>query len=157
MVWTNPAGMEVRLEKYKIKKSPRIRLHLPYGGKVSIAYWEEDRKKGLNAGAQGRAITASVVHSFDAAHLAKTVNACSRAGIRSFAVVHDSYGTHACDAPAMARLLREQFVEIYSQSWLERLAEQWQEDAPDGVEVRTPPARGDLDITQVVHSEHFFC
>ena len=153
--WTNPAGMQIRLAYYQ-DKSRRIELHGLYRA-VSIKYYSEDRDSGLNTRKQGQGITASLVHSFDAAHLAKTVNACVRAGIHSFAAVHDSYSTHANDAPVMARLLREQFMEIYSKPWLEQLAQRWRQEAPPRVKVSDPPERGDLAIDEVIDSDSFFC
>jgi len=165
MIWTNPADMKVRLANYKTKKR-RVRLNGFYH-KMSINLLSEkkdegknkkkDKSKGLAVVEQGRGMTASLVHSFDAAHLAKTVNACAIEGIRNFAVIHDSYGTHACDAESMSKLLREQFVEMYSQPWLERFAEQWRWEAPSGVEIPDPPVTGDLDITGVTSSNYFFC
>ncbi len=169
MLWTNPADMNIRMA-YFTKKSmnyTRVDLH-QFGGRVSFKLLIEDdgtekkkkkekeKEKRLNARDQAQGITASVVHSFDAAHLAKTVNACHLAGIRNFAVIHDSYGTHACDAPVMARLLREQFVGIYSQDWLGYFAEQWSK-APGEVEIAAPPAPDNLDISSVTDSGFFFC
>ncbi len=157
MAWTNPAGMKILLANYHYK-SLEIALH-GLRPKVSVTYRSEDKERGLDTQKQGQGITASLVHSFDAAHLAKTVNACVREGINSFAVIHDSYGTHACDAEAMARLLRKQFVEIYSQPWLKRLAERWRQSAgaPSGINVIDPPDQGNLDIGRVIDSETFFC
>jgi len=167
MIWTNPAGMKVRLAYYKTKEN-RVRVNGFYH-KTSIKLLSEnkdedksknkkkDKSKGLAVVDQGRGMTASLVHSFDAAHLAKTVNACAIEGIRSFAVIHDSYGTHACDAERMSRLLREQFVAMYSQPWLQQFAEQWRWEVPSGVEISDPPIRGDLDISRVIDSKYFFC
>ena len=155
LIWENPAGMRVRLANFKTKPQ-RIRLHAP-GREVSFTLQSEDEEAGLDAQEQARSVTACLVHSFDAAHLARTVNACSEAGIRSFAVVHDSFGTLACDAPVMAKLLREQFSEIYSQPWLVKLAEQWRDKSPSGAKVPDPPVCGKLDITKVTDSKYFFC
>ena len=158
IIWTNPAGMNICLANFHCK-SKEIDLHGCFNRKISITYRSEDRERGLDTQKQGQGITASLVHSFDAAHLAKTVNACVAEGVDSFAVIHDSYGTHACDATTMARLLREQFVEIHSQPWLKQLAERWQRKAETlpGVKVSDPPEQGNLDISQVIKSETFFC
>jgi DNA-directed RNA polymerase, mitochondrial len=157
MTWTNPAGMKIRLAHFR-HEPKKIELHsLPH--KVSITYRSKDKESKLLTRKQRQGITASIVHSFDAAHLAKTVNACVEEGIDSFAVIHDSYGTHACDADTMATLLREQFVEIYSRPWLKQLAERWRQEAEtlSGVRVPDPPTQGDLDISRVTDSETFFC
>jgi len=46
----------------------------------------------------------------DAAHMMRTINRLHAEGIRHFAMVHDSYGVHACDLDLLNRVLREEFV-----------------------------------------------
>jgi DNA-directed RNA polymerase len=46
--------------------------------------------------------------------------ACQEAGL-TFASVHDSYWTHACDIPIMNRLLRETFVKLHNGPILDNL------------------------------------
>src|SRR2546430_9415439 len=53
--------------------------------------------------------------SMDAAHMMRTINRLYAEGIRHFAMVHDSYGVHACDVDLLNRVLREEFVRIYSE------------------------------------------
>ena len=49
-----------------------------------------------------------------------TATKMSKAGY-TFAAVHDSYWTHACDVEVLNKELREQFVHLYSQPLLEDL------------------------------------
>jgi len=154
LVWATPAGMQVRLAYWKVRRK-RVEL-LVNGRRSSICLLLEDQSQGLDIAKQARAVTASIVHSLDAAHLAMTVNACVEAGVHSFAVVHDSYGTHACDAPVMARILREQFAAVYMEPVLEHLAAQFEAQSPDGLDLPALPALGDLDVAQVVDSPYFF-
>ena len=42
-----------------------------------------------------------------------------RHGIESFAVVHDSFGTHACDMEDLSTVIRQEFVKIYSEDVLQ--------------------------------------
>jgi DNA-directed RNA polymerase, mitochondrial len=44
-----------------------------------------------------------------------TVNRLHSMGLRHFAMVHDSYGVHASDVDLLNRVLREEFVRIYSE------------------------------------------
>jgi DNA-directed RNA polymerase len=75
---------------------------------------------------QASGLLPNYIHSLDSAHLIRTIERARKAGLREFSVVHDSYGTHACDMPVLARCVREAFVAIYSQnpSQLSRF-EQW--------------------------------
>ncbi len=55
----------------------------------------------------------------------------------------------------MNQILREKFVELYSQPILEDLRASFQERYPDA---RIPelPEKGDLNITDVLESQYFF-
>jgi DNA-directed RNA polymerase len=45
---------------------------------------------------------------------------CTARGL-TFAAVHDSYWTHACDVDVMNDALREQFIKLYEMPLLEQL------------------------------------
>ncbi|PFH38327.1 DNA-dependent RNA polymerase [Besnoitia besnoiti] len=75
----------------------------------------------------------------------------------AFAAVHDSYWTLAGDVDRMRRILRQEFVRLYSQPILEEFYEGLRarlgrvaEDLPP------PPTKGSLDITEVLNSDYFF-
>ena len=76
--------------------------------------------------------------------------------------VHDSYWTYACDLPVLASVLRQQFVDLYTNyDPLWELKEQWEELyfqdlRRHGVKLPPPPARGTLDLKEVLKSEYFF-
>jgi DNA-directed RNA polymerase len=85
----------------------------------------------------------------------KTIRRCRREGIASFSMIHDSYGTHAGNAWAMARYLREEFVQMYSQvNVLTRFKEEL--EAQTGEQLPDLPAKGNLDLQQVLDSPFFF-
>jgi len=88
----------------------------------------------------------------------RTVARCHAEGIRSFSLIHDSYGTHAGNAWAMAQFLREEFVRMYSEH--DVLAEFREEIAMLlGVEPEALPKlppKGSLDLHQVLESDFFF-
>jgi DNA-directed RNA polymerase, mitochondrial len=100
-------------------------------------------------------IVAHLVHSMDAAHMMRTVHRLYAEGIRHFAMVHDSYGVHGCDVELLHRVLREEFVRIYSEPVLQNFLEQ-QRKAHPGIVLPDPPKTGDLDIRQVLESPYFF-
>lgn len=71
----------------------------------------------------------------------------------AFAGVHDSFWTHAADVPQLNTILRDKFVELYTQPLLENLAAQFEEQ---GHKVPPVPPKGDLDIEVVKESPYFF-
>ena len=105
-----------------------------------------DEKRKIDVRKQKDGIVAHLVHSMDAAHMMRTINRLHTEGIRHFAMVHDSYGVHACDVDLLNRVLREEFVRIYSEPVLQNFLDQ-QRKAHPGIEF-DPPQTGDLDIRQ---------
>src|SRR5690349_12375889 len=53
-------------------------------------------------------------------------------------MVHDSYGVHACDVDLLNRVLREEFVRIYSEPVLQNFLDQ-QRKAHPGISCRILP------------------
>src|SRR5690606_29900918 len=103
--WVTPAGFLVRQQYFKPEGkvirtfwgTARIRVRLSLNVDTNI----------LDARRQTSGISPNFVHSMDASHLMLTVNKALDEGITSFAMVHDSYGTHAADIGKLGRILRE--------------------------------------------------
>ena len=153
--FTTPTGNKVRQSYYVLN---RLRLNTIAG---KLVLWEEDKTGGMQARKQMLAAAPNLIHSFDAAHLCLTVNAmvalCGPAV--SFAMIHDSFGVHAARTDDLNRCLREQFVAIYHNSWLDTLQAEFNAQA-DGVtavphytEFIVP---GDFDVAECLNSEFFF-
>ena len=84
-----------------------------------------------------------------------TVAALEEEGPHCWAMVHDSFGTHAGSIERMDRVLREQFVAMYANgNPLEQLVEGM--GFPEGVEIPELPAEGDFDVSGVLEAEFFF-
>jgi DNA-directed RNA polymerase len=163
MAWLQQAARQLIREGYT-----EIKWMTPSGFPVLQAYWEQDvhqiRTK-LCGGAilklhhdtstpdvnrHKNGIAPNFVHSLDATHLTLTVNALVAQGIDSLAMIHDDYGTHAADAPALYTTIRERFVWMYENfDPLARLRETYPQLPP-------PPELGTLDIRQVLDSPYFF-
>ena len=62
---------------------------------------------------------------------------------------------YACDVDLLHRVLREEFVRIYSEPVLQNFLDQ-QRKAHPGIGLPDPPQTGDLDIQQVLSSPYFF-
>lgn len=151
--FTTPTGNVIR-QSYWIINQKRIKTL--YG---QLAIWEEDPFGGLNDRKQTLASAPNLIHAFDASHLIMTVNRMvERVPDVSFAMIHDSFGCHACDVDELNTTLRESFADIYADDWLERVYQEAVEAAPNAVlphwmEYVTP---GDFDVEECIKSDFFF-
>ena len=110
------------------------------------------------------------VHSLDAYHMRTVVGELSDA-IQpfSFWAVHDAFGVHACDVPAMREVVTRTFQEMHNDrdllDWLEVMAEpfgiDFEEDPlstqgglPEMLGDIWPGSRTKLDISEVVDAEY---
>jgi DNA-directed RNA polymerase len=86
-----------------------------------------------------------------------TVNRCHDLGIRTFQMVHDSYGTLAADMDTMFDVTRQVFRQIHEgRDVLEDLRQDVISALPVGVEVPPVPPKGTLDLSLVEKSAYFF-
>ncbi|MCO5597930.1 hypothetical protein L7F22_052016 [Adiantum nelumboides] len=70
----------------------------------------------------GPALPPNFIHSLDATHMFLTALECQSAEL-TFASVHDSYWTHACDIETMSDIIRDTFVRLHSYDLLQKLAD----------------------------------
>ncbi len=152
VVWTTPTGLKV-MQEYTAAEQKRLELTFQ---QVRMRLSIDVATKQIDKRRQSSGISPNWVHSMDAAHMQKTVNACHKAGIRSFSLIHDSYGTHAGNAWAMAQLLREEFINMYADH--DVLAEFRDEISLmlHGAELPALPPKGTLDLNLVSESQFFF-
>ncbi|XP_057821659.2 DNA-directed RNA polymerase 1B, mitochondrial isoform X1 [Cryptomeria japonica] len=144
--WTTPLGLPV-VQPYKIHKTQLIKTSLQV-----LSLKKEGDKVLMKR--QKTAFPPNFVHSLDGSHMMMTAIACKEAGL-TFAGVHDSYWTHACDVDKMSQILREKFVELYSKPILEDLLEYFNATFP---QVKFPPLpdQSDFDLKEVLNSPYFF-
>lgn len=148
--WETPMGSTIQ-QAYRELEVVQIKSLVG-----QMRYLKEAPGGALDARKQALGSAPNVVHSFDAAHLAATVNTLGgQYGVEDFAMVHDSYGTHAADTTTMHAVLREEFVAMYREDHLERLAERFRRDAPM-IDLPSPPVRGDFDLESNVPKSRFF-
>jgi DNA-directed RNA polymerase len=149
IAWTTPAGFRV---VHEIREPKTVRIATL--DRTFVVYQEDETRK-IDSRKQADGIVAHLVHSLDAAHMMQTVIRLYSEGIRHFAMVHDSFGVHACDIDLLNRVLREEFVRIYSEPILANFLKEQMKAHPD-VDLPALPAAGDLDIRQVLSSPYFF-
>lgn len=147
--WTTPVGLPV-LQEYYEYETERINVFVD-GRRLRFT-----RRVGDGAvvkkSKQAQSAAPNFIHSLDAAHLMLTVNACAGHGVDSFAMIHDSFGTHAADTGILFEVLRDEFRKMYEPDWLWEL---YSEQA-DVVDIEPPPQRRTLDLNDVMASDYFF-
>ncbi|TYK00602.1 DNA-directed RNA polymerase 2B [Cucumis melo var. makuwa] len=149
--WTTPLGLPV-VQPYRKLGALSIKTSL----QVLTLRRETDK---ILTSRQRTAFPPNFVHSLDSSHMMMTAIACNRAGL-TFAGVHDSYWTHACDVDEMNRILRQKFVELYETPILEdprekKLLESFQQSFP-ALDFPPLPERGEFDLKEVLDSPYFF-
>ena len=143
--WITPSGFPVE-QVYWETTEHRINSKLCGNTKLSLRRDTDTAKKSRHR----NGIAPNFVHSLDASHLTIVVNRAAAQGIGAFHMVHDDYGTHAADAAALYRIIREAFVDMYTEH---DVLSEFHRAYPGLPE---PPAFGDLDIRQVLDSPYFF-
>jgi DNA-directed RNA polymerase len=96
-------------------------------------------------GKQSQGASPNAIHSLDATHLAMTIDACNF----DVTTIHDSFGCLFNNMPTLFKVVREQFVRLYSQDPLTHLMKEINGDLTN-VEI------GTLDINKVLESEYAF-
>ncbi|CAM8999602.1 unnamed protein product [Rhodiola kirilowii] len=144
--WVTPLGLPV-VQPYRELGRRRIRTSL----QVLSLQRESDK---VMVRRQRTSFPPNFVHSLDGCHMMMTAVACKNAGL-SFAAVHDSYWTHACDVEQINGILREKFAELYDTPILENLLQGFKESFPKR-QFPPLPERGDFDLREVLGSPYFF-
>lgn len=155
--WTTPMGLPVQQVYNKTKGT---QFETTFGGaRLTVMISEEledaDGSPLLDTRRQASAMPPNFVHSLDASHLMRTVTACAEGGMEDFALIHDSYGTHAANSQALADTLRAEFVRMYSETDILADLKAELEDQ-SGVALKALPPHGTLDLQQVLQSAYFF-
>jgi DNA-directed RNA polymerase len=110
---------------------------------------EVDKLRAMNG------ISPNTIHSLDASHMYRTINAGAReCNMSSFSFIHDSYGVYATEVDDLRRLTKREFVSLHASNPLQAMKEELEEYL--GIELPPVPPVGELDINQVMESEYFF-
>lgn len=172
--WVTPAGFPV-WQKYPKTVLTRVATFLSGEIKIYNLYDSSSEKMkegtrvftsiakasgGLDVRKQRQGIAPNFVHSMDASHLMLTINKCHEEyGINSFAVIHDSYATHACDASNLFKAVRDVFVDTYQNNdVLQNIHDQIKNMLSSKLVEDLPPIpkKGDLDLEVVRESMYAF-
>lgn len=152
IVWTTLDGMPV-MQNYPDMKKRRVKTK--FGDKLVYLTIQEAVKNKLDTRRQGNGVSPNWVHANDSCHLRMTVNLAAHNGVTHFAMIHDSFGCHAADVEMLGACLRDTFVTLYQENDPFLMFKE-QCETLIGRELPEMPAKGNLDVSQVVHSEFFF-
>jgi DNA-directed RNA polymerase len=154
MRWTSPIGFPV-LQDYRTTRRRETEVIL---NGQRVRFITDERDDQVDTRGQVSAVAPNFVHSCDASHLMRAALACWHEGIRSLAVIHDSFGTHARDTARLSLILRQTMVEQYTQNVLEGLRDEVRKQLPASVAMELPqaPRIGSLDLTAIGDSHYAF-
>jgi DNA-directed RNA polymerase len=161
--WPTPSGFPWA-NRYDDFETTRIRsqlLGLSVRRKLATNY-----TPNIVANDARGAAAPNFIHGLDAAHLARTVNACAAAGIRDIITVHDCFGVMASQAEQFNRIVREEFVRMYEEhdplteirDCAIRSLRAGQRSAKvfEGPSWCPVPKRGDLDLRKFLRTPYSF-
>lgn len=150
ITWRTRDGFVVHMFERKLES---VQIDTVLAGRFQAVvgnYTDELSKHGQRNG-----VAPNFVHSQDGAHLRATIIRALQRGITSLALIHDDYGTHAADTDTLHEVIRECFVEQYTEFDPLGSFKEWQE-AISKVQMPALPPSGNLDITEVLRSPFFF-
>lgn len=150
ITWTTPNGFRVIQRRVK---DQNLRIETPLGNNVSSKTFRTmlhipTDKPSRSKHATG--IAPNFVHSLDSCHLQNTVNEMPDG--TSLAMIHDSFGTHASDSRALYDAIRVTFYDMYKEG---DVLDKFLAQQPD-IPIEDKPVCGELDLSSVLESEHFF-
>ncbi len=174
LTWTTPLGLPVR-HHYRRWRTERIALNfldprhtaarpgdICVDGRIFARVTTTLRARptaALDRARQQSAVAPNVIHSMDASHLMLTVLAAAEAGIRDYALIHDSFGAHAGHCSAWSALIRRSLVDLYEgfDPCAAVRDAAWAVLSPAGRAGLPPlPERGRLDLTAILAADYAF-
>jgi DNA-directed RNA polymerase len=154
--WVTPVGVPV-VQFYPKLTEQRKDIYID-GRRHQLILMKADPDR-IDKRAQAYGVSPNFVHSMDSTHLLWTVLCCNDAfGIEDFSMIHDSFGTHATGCDLMALVLRQMFVNLYSEDRLTQFRNALVERLPEELAAELPPVpeMGTFDLESVLESQYFF-
>lgn len=152
--WVTPIGLTVH-QGYK--QTVRRRVVTAIGSKIRKEAYFKDPLDVLSVRDNLKAIVPNFIHSLDGSVMLATTNKMREAGITSLSMVHDSFATHAADAPTLARGLREVVISTFENNLLDSFDKDVRRTYPFPCESElAPPTTGELDLSKLQKSLYFF-
>ncbi|GES80410.1 DNA/RNA polymerase [Rhizophagus clarus] len=114
VVWTTPLDLPI-VQPYRKLSKRAVKTNLQT---INIA--DPNHPSPVDSTKQRQAFPPNFIHSLDATHMLMTALACNEKNL-TFASVHDSFWTHACDVEIMNKIIRDQFIQLHEQPIMENL------------------------------------
>ncbi|KAG0042219.1 DNA-directed RNA polymerase [Gryganskiella cystojenkinii] len=124
VIWTTPLNLPI-VQPYRKMEHKQVRTNLQ-----ALTIKDPTQASPVNVQKQRTAFPPNFIHSLDATHMLMSAAGCVEAGL-TFASVHDSYWTHACDVEVMNEVLRDQFIALHSNNIMENLQREFMERYKD--------------------------
>lgn len=118
VVWTTPLRLPV-VQPYRSVKSVTVSTNMQLMSIQEPQVWDPVSKRK-----QLQAFPPNFIHSLDATHMMLSTLRCNELGM-TFASIHDSFWTHACDIDRMNSVLRDAFIDMHSDDIVGRLREEF--------------------------------
>ncbi|KAF2483175.1 hypothetical protein BDY17DRAFT_296952 [Neohortaea acidophila] len=119
VVWTTPLRLPV-VQPYRSLAVRPIQTSLQRIQISDPQVWHPVSKRK-----QLQAFPPNFIHSLDATHMLLSALKCKEVGM-TFASIHDSFWTHACDVDRLSMILRDAFIEMHKDNVVGRLREEFQ-------------------------------
>ncbi|GAB7361731.1 hypothetical protein MBLNU230_g1778t1 [Neophaeotheca triangularis] len=119
VVWTTPLRLPV-VQPYRAAKTNMVSTAMQNVKLLEPQSWDPISKRR-----QLQAFPPNFIHSLDATHMLLSALKCNEVGI-TFASIHDSFWTHACDVSSMSTVLRDAFVAMHSDDIVGRLRQEFE-------------------------------
>lgn len=150
--WLTPLGFPVKQAYYSSTETV-VRTRMMGRIRIRSTTNKVDKRRQANG------ISPNFVHALDATTMLLTTNYAKEKGITDFAMVHDSFGTHAANQGVLNECLRKAFVDLYTQvDPLETFLQYALAIIPEKHHHKIPelPKKGNLDINEVLKADYFF-
>lgn len=154
LIWVTPVGLPVLhlYPEYNVKKV-KLFLH----DKEVRLFPRTGATEVVNKTKAADAVSPNVVHSMDSAALMLCVLDCKDAGIKDFAMIHDSFGAHPNDTETMYVAVRQSLINMYEGYCpFEEIRRQTIEAIDAKEKVPSVPEKGALDLANILNADYAF-
>lgn len=150
--WPTLLGMPIINHYYE----PEYKnFNFPLAGGRRRVKWVIGDTDEVKATKARNSVTANFVHSLDATHLHMIALGAKAEGINMLCI-HDSFACLPSRAGRFNEIIREQFVRLHSHDPLLHVLEETRRRLPPDVALPSPPLKGTLNVSQVLHSYEAF-
>lgn len=118
VIWSSPLGLPI-VQPYRKVVRKQVSTAMQ-----SVFLHDPQLSTQVSATKQASAFPPNFIHSLDATHMFLTALECQQNKL-TFASVHDSYWTHACDIDTMSEIIRDTFIQLHSTDILTHLRDEF--------------------------------